>query len=258
MTDRFQAGASALRALHVPGSPLVLPNVWDAAGARMVAEAGFPAVATSSGGVAQSLGFADGERAPAGEMLSAAARIANAVDVPVTVDAEAGYGLAPAEFVERLLATGAVGCNLEDTDHEAGKLCTAEENAERLAKIRAAAGDSVVINARVDVFLSGDDESAVLPDAIDRAKRYVDVGADCVYPIFLRTPALIREFTEALHPAPVNVHILAQGPGLAELAEFGVARVSFGTSLFKAQQAAFRAKLEEIAGGAASGRNWKR
>src|SRR5215467_749510 len=111
-----------LRALHRPGAPLLLPNAWDVATARAVVAAGFPVVATTSAGVALTLGFEDHERAPADEMLAAAARIARGVDVPVTVDAEAGYGIQPAELVDALRAAGAAGCNLEDTDHTAGEL----------------------------------------------------------------------------------------------------------------------------------------
>ena len=109
--------AAALRALHVPGDPLVLPNAWDAGSARLVAAAGFPAVATTSSGVADALGHADGHDAPVDAVLGVAARIARAVDVPVTADMEGGYGLAPQELAERLAAAGAVGLNLEDTDH---------------------------------------------------------------------------------------------------------------------------------------------
>ena len=108
-----------LRSLHTPGSPLLLPNAWDVATARAVVAAGFPVVATTSWGVAAALGYEDDERRPADEMLEAAARIARGVDVPVTVDAEAGYGMEPADLVAALRA-GAAGCNLEDTDHAAG------------------------------------------------------------------------------------------------------------------------------------------
>src|SRR3954469_3458998 len=111
-----------LRSLHRPGDPLLLPNAWDVATARAVAAAGFPVVATSSGAVAATLGYEDHEGAPAEEMLAAAARIARSVDVPVTVDAEAGYALEPAELVAALRSAGAAGCNLEDTDHVAGTL----------------------------------------------------------------------------------------------------------------------------------------
>ena len=112
----IQSRCELLRSLHRPGAPLLLPNVWDVPTARAVVTAGFPVVATGSVGVAATLGYEDHE-APAGEMLAAAARIANGVDVPVTVDAEAGYGMEPAELVAALRSAGAAGCNLEDTDH---------------------------------------------------------------------------------------------------------------------------------------------
>jgi hypothetical protein len=146
-----------LRDLHVPGRPLVLPNAWDAATARAVVSAGFPVVATTSGGVAASLGYEDHEGAPAAEMLGAAARIAKSVDVPLTVDAEAGYGLNPEELVDALRETGAAGCNLEDSNHREGRIRDADEHAEWLRAVRQAAsrnGYPLVINARIDVFLA--------------------------------------------------------------------------------------------------------
>src|SRR5437763_6035059 len=146
----------SLRSLHVPGDPVVLPNAWDAASARAVEAAGFPVVATTSLGVAASLGYEDHERAPREEMLAAAARIATAVNVPVTVDAEAGYGMKPSDLVARLKAMGAAGCNLEDTNHATGELRDPVEQAEWLRSVREAASDQgygLVINARIDVFL---------------------------------------------------------------------------------------------------------
>ena len=154
MTD-LKARAESLRDLH-HGEMLVLPNVWDAASAAVVAEAGFPAVATASAAVSAMLGHPDGEGAPWEEMFAAAGRVARAVQVPVTVDAEAGYGMRPRELVDRLLEIGAVGCNLEDTDHRAGGLADAGAQAEWLAGVRSAADDAgvpIVINARVDIFL---------------------------------------------------------------------------------------------------------
>src|SRR5690348_16886140 len=121
-TTSLQSQCDLLRSLHRPGTPLLLPNAWDAATARAVVAAGFPVVATTSGGVAGALGYEDHHGAPADEMLAAAARIVRSVDVPVTVDAEGGYGLEPAELVAALRTAGAAGCNLEDTDHAAGRL----------------------------------------------------------------------------------------------------------------------------------------
>src|SRR5262249_45351398 len=140
-----------LRSLHRPGAPLLLPNAWDVATARAVVAAGFPVVATTSAGVAPVLGYEDHEGAPAEEMLAAAARIARHVDVPVTVDAEAGYGMEPADLVSALRLAGAAGCNLEDTNHSAGALRDPHRHAEWLAAVRRAASEAgyrLVINAR--------------------------------------------------------------------------------------------------------------
>src|SRR5436190_23925255 len=128
----LESRCDLLRSLHLPGTPLVLPNAWDVASARAVAAAGFPVVATTSGGVAASLGYEDHHGAPAEEMFAAAGRIARGVDVPVTVDAEAGYGMEPAELVTALRGVGAAGCNLEDTDYSAGGLRDAGRQAEWL------------------------------------------------------------------------------------------------------------------------------
>src|SRR5215212_8847665 len=132
-TTEVQNRCDLLRSLHRPGDPLLLPNAWDVATARAVVAAGFPVVATTSGGVAATLGYEDHEGAPADEMLAAAARIARGVDVPVTVDAEAGYGMEPAELVAALGRMGAAGCNLEDSDHAAGRLRDPGEHAAGVA-----------------------------------------------------------------------------------------------------------------------------
>ncbi|MGH3440399.1 MAG: isocitrate lyase/PEP mutase family protein [Sciscionella sp.] len=241
--------ASALRALHVPGNPLVLPNAWDAASAALVADAGFPAVATSSSALARSLGYADGEQAPATEMFAAAARIVRAVSVPVTVDAEAGYGLAAGELVAALASTGAVGCNIEDTDHTTKTLRRADEQARRIAAIRAAAGGELVINARIDSFLGAADEQAALADAIERAQAYLAAGADCVFPIRLRSATLAATFVRAVRPAAVNFTALSDGIDIATAGQLGAARVSLGGGLFAAQQQWLSARLAEIAAG---------
>src|SRR4051795_10910789 len=150
----LQGRCEALRSLQRPGAPLLLPNAWDVATARAVVAAGFPVVATTSGGVAATLGHEDHEGAPADEMLAAAARIARGVEVPVTVDAEAGYGMEPPELVAALRSMGAAGCNLEDTDHAAGRLRATDRHTEWLREIRQAASEDgypLVINARIDV-----------------------------------------------------------------------------------------------------------
>jgi 2-methylisocitrate lyase-like PEP mutase family enzyme len=233
--DELARRCDLLRSLHVPGRPLVLPNAWDAASARIVAEAGFPVVATTSGGVASALGFEDHEAAPAAEMFAAATRIANAVDVPVTVDAEAGYGMAPDDLVEALITAGAAGCNLEDSDHIAGSLTDPTTNADRLAAIRRAAserGYGLAINARIDVFLAdrARPQPELLDEAIARATAYRAAGVDCVYPIFLSDEPTIGAFVKAME-CPVNILATQRAPSFERLAELGVARVSYGSSL---------------------------
>ena len=132
----LESRCDLLRSLHVPGTPLVLPNAWDVASARAVVAAGFPVVATTSGGVAASLGYEDHERAPGDEMLAAAARIATGVNAPVTVDAEAGYRMEPTDLVASLKEMGAAGCNLEDTNHAIGELRDPVEQADWLRAVR--------------------------------------------------------------------------------------------------------------------------
>ncbi|ADJ43396.1 carboxyvinyl-carboxyphosphonate phosphorylmutase [Amycolatopsis mediterranei S699] len=239
--------AAALRALHVPGKPLVLANVWDADTAKLVEAAGFPAIATSSVAVAAALGFPDGEQAPADEMFAAAARIAKAVGVPVTVDAESGYGLSGVELAGRLLGAGAVGCNFEDTDHATGDVRPVEAQAARIAALRAAAGDGLVINARIDSFRGVDPEEA-LDAGVARAKAYLEAGADCVYPIHLRTPELIAEFVRGTGGA-VNTAAWPGSPGLEGLADLGVARISLGGGLWQYVRKQFEAAVTGVAQG---------
>jgi 2-methylisocitrate lyase-like PEP mutase family enzyme len=223
-----------LRSLHVPGSPLVLPNAWDVASAKTVVAAGYPVVATTSAGVAEALGYEDHQGAPAEEMLAAAARIARSVEVPVTVDAEAGYDLAPAELVGALREAGAAGCNVEDTDHATGRLRDAAEQAASLAAIRAAA-DGLVVNARIDVFLGAPPDRPQLElvdEAAERARMYLAAGADCVYPILLHERDAIAAFVAAVD-GPVNILALPKAPPIEALAELGVARVSYGSLLHR-------------------------
>jgi 2-methylisocitrate lyase-like PEP mutase family enzyme len=222
------ADAETLRSLHVPGSPLVLPNAWDAASARAVETAGFPVVATSSAAVAAVLGFADGERTPPGEMFDAIARVAAAVTVPVTADIERGYGLPPAELIERLLAAGAVGCNLEDSTR--GELVEPDAQAEFLHAVRVAAtacGVPLVINARVDTFVRGTPD---IEATVARSRRYLAAGADCVYPITAPVAAVADVVTAT--GGAVNA-LCPVGASRADLVAAGVARISYGGGLFR-------------------------
>jgi 2-methylisocitrate lyase-like PEP mutase family enzyme len=254
MTE-LQDRCDLLRSLSRPGDPLLLPNAWDVGTARAVVAAGFPVVATTSGGVAATLGYEDHEGAPGDEMLAAAARIARGVDVPVTVDAEAGYGMEPAELVAALRDMGAAGCNLEDSDYAAGDLRDPDRHAEWLGAVRQAASDEdypLVINARVDVFLhpflagaGPGTQDELVPEALRRANAYLDAGVDCVYPITLWEEDALRRFTSEAG-GPVNVVRLPQAPSLAELAEMGVARVSWGILLHGAAMGWFQDQLASL------------
>ena len=254
-TTDLASRCDLLRSLHRPGDPLLLPNAWDVATARAVVAAGFPVVATTSAGVAEALGYHDHEGAPGDEMLAAAARIARGVDVPVTVDSEAGYGMAPAELVAALRSAGAAGCNLEDTDHVAGALRDPDRHAEWLGAVRRAASDDgyeLVINARIDVFLGPflagagpGTQDELVPKALRRANAYLEAGVDCVYPITLWEADALGRFMSEVR-GPVNVVRLPQAPSLADLAALGVARVSWGHLLYRGAKARFEEELASL------------
>jgi 2-methylisocitrate lyase-like PEP mutase family enzyme len=254
-TTDLQSRCDLLRSLHRPGAPLLLPNAWDVATARAVVAAGFPVVATTSGGVASTLGYEDHEGAPADEMLAAAARIASGVDVPVTVDAEAGYGMRPAELVAALRSAGVAGCNLEDTDHAAGRLRDPGPHAEWLREVRHAAsqdGYRLVINARIDVFLGpflagagAGTQGDLVAEALRRANAYLEAGADCVFPIALWETDELRRFISEVRGL-VNVVRLPRTSSLAELAALGAARVSWGPFLYRDAMARFEEQLASL------------
>ncbi len=252
----LQSRCDLLRSLHRPGAPLLLPNAWDVATAKAVVAAGFPVVATTSWGVAEALGYADDERAPAGEMLAAAARIARGVEVPVTVDAEAGYGMEPGDLVGALRNAGAAGCNLEDTDHSDESLRDADRHAAWLGAVRQAASEDgypLVINARVDVFLgpyiadpAPGTQAELVDEALRRAHAYLEAGVDCVYPIALWEAEPLRRFMSEIR-GPVNAARMPEGPAPTELAALGVARVSWGLFLYWDAMDRFKQQLASLA-----------
>ncbi|MBP0458760.1 isocitrate lyase/PEP mutase family protein [Streptomyces montanisoli] len=234
--------ALRLRALTEEGV-LVLPNAWDAASAAVIAEAGARAIATTSGGVAWSLGRGDGEHADLELMAGAAARIAAAVDVPVTVDAESGYGDI-AEAVRHFVAAGAVGVNLEDSGAPGGGLYSAGQQAARIRTAREAATAAglpeLVINARTDIYLRGvGAPEGRLDDALARTAAYAEAGADGIFVPGLLDLDALRALAEG--PLPVNVMAGPGAPAVAELAAAGVRRVSVGTGAAQAAYTAARA-----------------
>ncbi|MFJ9693630.1 isocitrate lyase/phosphoenolpyruvate mutase family protein [Kitasatospora sp. NPDC101183] len=243
-----QEKARLLRELHRPGDPLVLANVWDAASARLVVAAGAKAVATASASVSWSLGSPDGGGADRDQVLARTAQIVRAVALPVTADIETGYADTPAgvgETVAALLATGAVGLNLEDAAF------TPEQAAERIAAARAAAdaaGVPAFVNGRTDVFLRGiGAPEGRLDEAVRRLRAYVEAGADGVFVPGVLDPAVVAALVEAV-PAPLNVLAGPGSPSVAELAKLGVARISLGPGLAEVAYAAVRRAAEEVYG----------
>lgn len=242
--------ADLLRALHIPGTPLILPNAWDVGSARTIVDAGFPVIATSSNAIAWgTLGYNDGEGAPSKDMLFIAQRIAASVDVPVTVDAESGYGMPPDELVELLTAIGVVGCNIEDTNHTNGGLLDVDVRATYIARMRTAAnrtGVPLVINARIDSFFhtSPLPEPQKRPDAITRAQAYFAAGADCIFPI-ASTPDDLKAILTKV-PAPVNAGLPLNHGSLDDLRAIGVARVSLGPQLYNSALDHLRTNLQQL------------
>ncbi|MER7347027.1 isocitrate lyase/phosphoenolpyruvate mutase family protein [Streptomyces aurantiacus] len=239
-------GAEAFRALHhgrAAGDPLILPGPWDVASARVFEEAGFPALATPSAGIAASLGYADGS-VPPQEMFAAVARIARGVSVPVSADVEDGYGLPARKLVDRLLDAGVVGCNLEDSwgskTDRSGTLKDASRQADYLAEVRALAGGRLFVNARVDTYVRG---VADVDETVRRARLYVEAGADCVYVIL--APADVLPALRAGIDGPLNALAVPEGPSPKELGELGATRITFGPGLLRRAMGA----LGDIASG---------
>ncbi len=228
--------AAALLALH-SGPGFVLPNAWDAGSARILEQVGFPAVATTSAGIAWALGVPDGEALGRDTMLEHVARIVAAVEVPVTADLEAGYGQTPDEVgrtVARAAELGAVGGNLEDARPGGGGLYPLDEAVERLAAARAAApAGTFVLNARTDTYFGGT-RGDPFDVTVERARRYLDAGADCVFVPGVVEAGDIRRLAAAV-PGPLNIVAgLANTIDAPTLFSLGVQRVSLGGSLARA------------------------
>jgi len=246
--------ARVLRKLHAGPKILVLPNVWDALGARMLESLGYPAVATASMAVAFSLGYDDGERITLDAMLGAIARVASAVDVPVSADVEGGYADTPegvAKTIRRVIEAGAVGVNIEDSIVEGEPLRPVDAQCERIRAARAAAdaaGVPVVINARVDTFVGGVEgtKEELLEETVVRSRAYLGAGADCVYPMTLGDlPSLVR-LRDAIGGAPINVFAAAGVAPLRDLEAAGIRRVSLGPGLLKASLTTMKRVASEL------------
>lgn len=251
-TQQIQLAEAFLRAHRGPRL-LLLPNAWDAMSARQFEAAGFGAVATTSGGVAWALGYADGEKTPWSEVVAATARIVRAVRVPVTADIEAGYGETPgavAKSITEILGTGVVGFNLEDGTPDPNKPVRPVEDA--AARIRAAreaanaAGVPAVINARIDLYLKNVGDAATrFDEAVRRAKAYLAAGADCIYPFGLGDMETIARLVKAVG-APINIVARAGSPPVSEFERIGVARISIASGASLAVMSLIKRIGEEL------------
>jgi 2-methylisocitrate lyase-like PEP mutase family enzyme len=245
--------AVQFRQLHSGPQILVLPNAWDAASARIFEQAGFPAVATTSSGVAASLGYPDGQRISRDMLVESVACMTRVVECPITVDIEAGFGSTIEEVlqtVRAIIAAGAVGINIEDsTKGQERALVDVSFQVELLKAIQETASSldvPLVVNARTDVFLLqvGDPHSR-LEQAVQRANEYRQAGADCLFPIGVSDASTIASLVQAIN-GPVNILAGSFSPSIAELALLGVARVSFGSGAMRAVLARLRRIAHEL------------
>lgn len=253
MSDAQRERAARFRALHGGPGILLLCNVWDSASARIVEEAGFPAIATTSAGVAWSLGFADGQHAPFEEVVAVVRRVVRSVRVPVSADIEAGFGETPEATAMSCLAVleaGAVGVNLEDgtAGHDRLVALTLQCEKIRAAKEAAAgAGGDLVVNGRTDVFLDEIGEPGTrFEEAVRRSNAFRAAGADCLFVPGVADEATIGRLVEAID-GPVNILAGPQSPPVAALARLGVARLSLGSNAARAALGHLRRVARELA-----------
>ena len=246
--EDLQRQATAFLQLHQPGNPVVLPTVWDAWSAKLAADAGFAALTVGSHPVADSVGRSDKEGMTFDELLTRVVQITDAVDVPVSVDIESGYGQEPARLIDGLLEAGVVGFNIEDTVHgEGGRLRSADEHAGLVGALRAAAdsaGVHVVINARTDMFLRNDgDDADRVERVVARLTQAAESGADVLYPVGFHDADTLRRLATEL-PLPINAIARPDQDDPASFGPLGVGRISFGPLL----QAALATRANEILG----------
>lgn len=239
--------------LHTNGKILILPNIWDPIGARVLEAKGFPAAATSSAAISSSLGFRDGEHIKFTTHLEIIKRIVNSVNIPVTADIESGYSKGSSGLkhsVNQIIQTGVAGINIEDSFEKEGSLRHVDQQCERIAAIREVAenhGVPLLINARVDCFLSGSIKTndQMLAETIERANRYIGSGADCVYPIGVLDKDTIMTLRKEID-APINILGSHRTIPLKEMQDIGINRVTFGPFLFRSVMKKFVNIVEEL------------
>jgi 2-methylisocitrate lyase-like PEP mutase family enzyme len=244
--------ARLLRDLHRGPRAVVFPNVWDVTSARVVEEAGFPAVATTSAGIANELGYPDGQQISRDEMLQVVERIACAVHVPVTADMEAGYANTAAEMYDTtkaLIAAGAVGLNLEDSEEDESRLVDLSFQLEKIKALRNASDDfavSLVMNARTDAYWwKGAQPATRMKETVHRANAFREAGADCIFVPGLRDLGDIKLFLRE-SPGPLNILAGPGVPSIPELETIGVRRVSIGSAGYRAAIGLMRKLAEHL------------
>ncbi|WP_419904049.1 isocitrate lyase/PEP mutase family protein [Kiloniella sp.] len=234
--------AQILHTLHKKGDPLILQNIWDAGSAKVAASSGAKAIATGSWSVASAFGFEDGEQLPLELALGNIERISECVDLPVSMDIEAGYGKAPEDVgqtVNLALKNGAVGFNLEDQKIAGSGLFSIEQQSNRIKAARTAADTLDIpafINARTDVFLQASPDSnkaELFAQVVPRAKAYHAAGADGLFVPGLIDADLIEELCSTC-PLPINIMVMPGCPTIDELTKSGVSRISYGPGPYQA------------------------
>lgn len=252
MTNTLQKKkAEVLLALHSGDEPLVLPNIWSPLGARILEDKGFSAVATASAAISASLGYKDGERIKFSTLMDIATRIASSVDVPTTVDIETGYATTNEELIDvitQILDAGIVGINIEDSFKDG--LRNIKEQANRISIIREVSrerGIHLVINARIDCFIQNSAVSKMekTESTINRAKAYLEAGADCVFPVGIDDIEIVKDIRRVIS-APINILVLPEQLALSEMKGIGINRFSYGPFIFRSLLKKFTEIIDEL------------
>lgn len=254
VNKRQQLKAQQFHELHHNGKMLVLPNIWDPIGAALLEKMEYAAVATASASIAFTSGYDDGENIPFSEVLKQLSKIVNSVNVPVTVDFESGYAQTESELhknIERVIKTGVVGINIEDSNRQTGILFPIEVQCRRISLIRKVSSEMKIplfINARTDVYLKGKDfvsDEEKFEETLKRGKEYLNAGANCIFPILMKQKVGIQNLIVALQ-CPVNILAIPGIPDFKILEEIGVARVSLGPSFLKIAIRAMKQLAEKL------------
>ena len=253
--ESIKKKAQTFLSLHSDSELLVLPNIWNPVGARILEEKGFPAVATSSAAVSTSLGYEDGERIKRSTLLDIIGRIARSVDIPLSADIESGYAASLSDLKDTIcevIASGVVGINIEDSLKEGGALRPIDVQCERIATVRNVSDQHdlhLVINARVDCFISNlfQTKEERIEETVIRAKAYSEAGADCIYPIGPGDKETVQTLRNRI-ASPINILASVNAVPLTVMKELGINRVSFGPYVFRSCLKKFIDIVDELYG----------